>query len=50
MVDPIEIAEEDIYILSLFNDFSQDSEFERPDLDESTKVANVHAEFAINLC
>ena len=49
MADPIEIEEEDTSILSLFNDFSQESEFEGPDFDESSKVANVHAVFAIDL-
>ena len=47
MADPIEIREEDTYILSLFNDFSQESEFDGLDLVESTKVANVHAVFAM---
>ena len=50
MADPIEIEEEGTSILSLFNDFSQDSEFERSDFHESSKVANVHAVFAIDLC
>ena len=50
MADPIEIDEKDTYILSLFNDFSQESEFDGSDLDESTKVANVHAVFTIDLC
>ena len=49
MADPIEIEEEDTYNLSLFNDFSLDSEFEGSDFDESTKVANVNAVFAIYL-
>ena len=46
MVDSIEIEEEVTYILSLFND----SEFKGSDLDYSTKVANIHAVFAIDLC
>ena len=50
MADPVEIEEEGTYILSLFNDFSQDSKFEGSDFDESSKVANVHAVFAIDLC
>ena len=49
MADRIEIEEEGTYILSLFNDFSSDSEFEGSDFNESSKVANVHAVFAIDL-
>ena len=50
MAEPIEIEEEGTFILSLFNDFSLESEFEGSDFDESSKVANVHAVFAIDLC
>ena len=50
MADTIEIEEKHAYILSLFNDFLEDSEFEGSDFNESSKVANVHAVFAINLC
>ena len=50
MVDLIEIKEEGTYIFFLFNDFSLDSKFEGLDFDESSKVANVHAVFAIDLC
>ena len=50
MADPIEVEEEGTYILSLFNDFSYNSEFEGSDFDESSKVANFHAVFAIDLC
>ena len=50
IADPIEIEEEGTYILSLFNDFSLISKFEGSDFNESSKVANVHAVFAIDLC
>ena len=47
MADLIEM--EDTSILPLFNDFSENSEFEGFDLDQLIIVANVHAVFAINL-
>ena len=58
MADPIEIEEEGTYVfeeegtyvLSLFKNFSHDSEFEGSNFDESSTVANVHAVFAYDLC